>query len=707
MKNKLQDLLLETRSIPVQPDSYDEKTHSVVATAVTEARVRVFDWERFDVIDEVILMDGFEMPADDQAPLVDTHNYYTTQNLYGSARQWQKYPDRVDCRLFFSSVQLAVDAETKVKEGHLNRVSSGYIVEQSVWIDAGTTEMIRGRSYTGPVKIATKCREKEVSLVILPADENSAIRSLRSQPNVMNELLSAGLPANATNEEIRTFIKQQFNPQSTRKDSIMEEELKKLQEQLKASELRLVTLEEGGKTAKTAADVAKRQAEDMKEIVAIAARYADTPGVIELAKKAVDDEKRSVQQFTLEVLEKVKTAPINIPGKEAENRLSIDASGMMQFGVKPWQQRSVKYLNASVLGSRGHKEKSDVLITELRSTVKTMSEVQKSDELREAAQMITSSGIGRLQQYRLLSSLSAAAGGSLIPVPLLAEIFIEVEKHGAARRYFRPIPMTGPGNTLNLDSLTTEAIAYWVATGSLITPADVAFGQTSLTVLKLAAITSWASELPEDSAIAILPIVVDSIARAIRKKEDLAGFIGDGTATYGSFTGLINFAGKVTVMAAGKTSFTNADADDYRAVRDSVNPDFRDGAMWFLMPDSVSGLEGLKDLQGNYIYRAPAAGLPASLWGYPIADSIGINALTVADGAAKKFAAFGNPQNILMGMKREIEFYASREGILSDGAGVVILNALQADAEILRATERVGFKGVRANSLGVLKTAAV
>lgn len=691
---------IEVRSIPVMPASYNEKDRTFDVVASTETPCLVADYERWEIVNEVLLASGRRIRGiGDQVSLLDSHFRGTIEAILGSARNWRTEKTNSLCTIHLTSEEEGVSAEIKIREGHLTDVSVGYRVNKAIWIPENQTQVIEGKSFTGPMKIVTDWTVHELSLVPIGADEFAKFRSVRAA--------ELGLGDDADDDTIRQMInKRNTNiSQPTRKDSSMEEELKTLRAQMETITGQLTALTASNQQAKTDAEAASRAAADIKEIVDIAARYAEYPGVMELAKKTIADEKRNVQSFTLEVLEIVRTIPIAVPGKE-EQRLTIDASGMMQFGVKPWQQRSVKYLNASVLGLKGQKERAEVLTNELRSAVGQMSDIQKNDELREAAQLIKNSGLGRLQQYRLLSSLSAAAGGSLIPVPLLAEIFVEVEKWGVARRYFRPIPMGGAGNTLNLDSLTTEAIAYWVATGSSITASDVAFGQTSLTVLKLAAITSWASELPEDSAIALLPIVVDSIARAIRKKEDLAGFIGDGTATYGSFTGMINFGGRIVTMAGGKTSFADANADDYRAVRDAVNIDFRDGAMWFLSPDAVSGLEGMKDLQGNYIYRAPSGDLPARLWGYPIADSIGINAIgQITDGAAKKFAAFGNPQNILMGMKREIELYASREGVLSDGAGAVILNALQQDAEILRATERVGFKGVRANSIGILKTA--
>jgi len=399
-----------------------------------------------------------------------------------------------------------------------------------------------------------------------------------------------------------------------------------------------------------------------------------------------------------QVLEEVGKNPQAITPAPPENRGAISLSEY----IKPWQRRAVQYLNV-VVAEKKNPEKGHQLRQQFVADLAKVSEVQKNDELREAAQMIVTSGLSPMQQHRLMSSLSAGAGGNLVPTPMLAEIFILVEKWGVARRYFRPIPMTS--ETLKLDSLTTEAVGYWTDQGSNITASDLAFGQGKLTAKKLAAIGAWSNELSEDSAIALLPVVIDSFARAIKKKEDLAGFIGDGTSGYGSITGLINFAGNVITMDSGKTAVTDATADDWKSLRDGVNIDFRDGAMYFLSPASVSGLEGLKDSQGRYIYREPSAGMPAQLWGYPIADNVGINALTQTSAAALKFAAFGNPKLMLMGMRREVEILASRDGVL-DSSGTITYNALQADGEILRITERVGIKAILASGLSVLKTAA-
>ena len=696
--SRLQNERIQTRSIPVVPNSYDEKTHSFECIAATENRVQVLDYERWQVIDEILLMSGQRAPesSPDKCPLLDTHMRFSVDMILGSARDWKVEGDKLACRAYLSSVDEGQKAETKIREGHIDSVSIGYTVDQSVWVDENTTLTINGRTFTGPVKVATQWTRRELSLVPIGADEFAKFRSARA--------VGLGLPENASDEEIRKYINH-TTIKTARKDITMPPTVEDLQKKQEEIDQRMTNLQEETRKQQEAAEKvrleaekAKIEANDATEIMATTSRFAQTPGIYEMAKDAIE-KKRSAKDFMHDVLEKIGSNPTGALPDPA-NRASIIS---MNSFIKPWQRRSVKYLNTICLEKKGS-ARGNILRQELNDEIAKMSEIQKNDELREAIQIITSSGITPLQQARVMSALSDGAGKYLVPTPLLAEIFILVEKWGVARRYFRPIPMVS--ETLKLSSLATEAIAYWTTEAGGITTADLAFGQGTLTAYKLAAITSWSHELDEDSAIALLPVVIDSIARAIKKKEDLAAFIGDGSGTYSAITGILNYAGNVVTMDDGKTAITDADAEDFKDLRDAVNIDFWDGAMFFLSPASVSGLEGLKDLQGRYVYREPAAGLPAMLWGFPIADSVGINALTQTTAVSLKFAAFGNPKLMLMGMRREIEILASQEGVLDNGQGHVSFNALQADGEILRVTERIGIKGVLSTGLSVLRTAA-
>ncbi|MEW6511875.1 MAG: phage major capsid protein [Bacteroidota bacterium] len=699
MKQTLREILqgqLTMRSIVPEPQTYDEKMHSVEAVIASDGGVDVFDWQELAVVREYLIMEGLQFPANGQIPLLDSHDRWSIDSLLGSARDFTQISGTMRARLFFSSTEEGVNAETKVREGHLTDLSIGYRPIDSIRIADGEKALIGSKEYTGPCKVTRTAMVREVSLTPVGADEMSKARAIRTAPELKELLIARGLDPSATFEEMIDFIKREFtnNPQRKESPMLTPEELaaqKKAEEERKAAELK--ALEEARAKAETEAR------ERVESILATAEKFRADVSDMETLKDQAFKEKWSAERFYRETLDRIaKPKPANPPSAPASPSV-----GLREF-VRPWQRRAVKLLNAKVYEARGNEEMARHWYKKLEEDVKAMTDVQRNAEDVEAWERISKSGLAPDQQYRLASTLSTGAGLALVPTPLLAEIFILIEKWGTARRYFRSVPMSAA--TLKLDNLVTEAVAYWTTQGANITASDLVFGQGELSVGKIAGISAWTSELDEDQAIAWLPIFSESIARAIRKKEDLAGFIGDGTATYGSFTGLLNASTNIVTMDAGKTGFSDAGADDYKALRDAVNIDFREGAMYFLSPGEVSNLEGLKDLQGRYIYREPGAGLPAMLWGYPIADSVGINALTQTSAAATKFAAFGNPRHMLMGMKRELELIVSREGVLQAGDGSISYNALQADGAIVRMTERIGFKMILTGGVAVLKTAA-
>ena len=701
---RLQSEKIQTRAIPIVPKSYNPDDHSFECIAATQNRVMVWDWDQWNIVEEILVMAGMRSDSsNDQEPLVDSHLLYSVDYLKGSARQWRTEGDKAICRAFISSTE--PDVETKIKEGHLTDVSIGYRVDQSVWLDENTTMNFDGvGTVKGPCKVALVWTRKELSLCIIGADDVAKMRSTRAQ--------QLGLPATASDDEIRKHLTNQTkqNPLTKRKEVEMDEELKK---QLAESEKRIKALEEEGRTAATAAEkvrldaeLQKREAEGAKEIMATVAKNQTVPGIHEMGRKALE-EKRSSKDFMKEVLEVIgknpQPASPDAPGARAE------ITSLAEF-FKPWQKRSVRYFNALVLDYKGNKERAAEIRSAMEKEFKDMSEVQRNDELREAAQTILNAPISKLQKARLISSLTGPAGGYNVPTPLLAEIFVLVEAWGVARREFRAVPMIA--DTLKLVSIATKVVAYWVTQGNNIPQSDLVLSPGTLSIKKLAALAVWTTELDEDQAVPLLPILTELFAESISKQEDLAAFLGDGSATYGGFTGWLNDVGHVLNMDAGKTAFTDATADDWKALRDAVPASYRIGAKWFMAPGQVSTLEGEKDRQGRYIYREPSAGLPATLWGFPIAFTAepaipGVTAFdSLVSAAATRFAIFGNPKYRLMGQRRGIEAYISREGIVQASDSSILINALQADAEILRMTERVGFAGVNQTASAAIKTAA-
>jgi hypothetical protein len=199
------------------PLTLDVEGRSFDAVGATEAPVEVYDWRRGEIVKEILLMDGCEMPASRQLPLLDSHNRCDTGSVLGSFRQMKVTGDQLIGRVFFSNTPEATSPWTKAREGHLTDFSIGYRVVDSQWVPAGQTTSVRGRSFEGPVSIVTRWRVKELSICPVGADEAAKARSGQPKPNepakekAMDKRLRAylekrGLAADATEDQAWAYM---------------------------------------------------------------------------------------------------------------------------------------------------------------------------------------------------------------------------------------------------------------------------------------------------------------------------------------------------------------------------------------------------------------------------------------------------------------------------------------------------------------------
>lgn len=220
-KTKSEQPAMNYRSAPLTrraegPSSLDEKTRSVEVVLTTEEPARIYDWER-GVINEVLLMSGAQMPANNQLVLLDTHSRYETANIIGSARELRMEGPQMIGRAFYSTAPEAESPWIKTREGHLTDYSIGYRVDEAVWVPEGKSTIIEGRVFNGPVQVATKWTPRELSAVPIGADQNAKARAEINQPLTSKEesnmdpkiramLETKGLPATATDEEAIAFM---------------------------------------------------------------------------------------------------------------------------------------------------------------------------------------------------------------------------------------------------------------------------------------------------------------------------------------------------------------------------------------------------------------------------------------------------------------------------------------------------------------------
>ena len=185
-----------------RPTTLNEAERSVEVIAATEDPTTVMDWER-GLVDEVLLMSGAELPKSRQTVLLDSHSRYGTADIVGSFRDVRVQDGQLVGRAVFSTE--AESVYRKVAEGHLTDFSVGYRVIESQFVPDGEVQKISGRNYTGPVKIATRWRVKELSAVAIGADENAKTRMDSTFDKNQNSQIQeeSTMPKEKTVEEIR------------------------------------------------------------------------------------------------------------------------------------------------------------------------------------------------------------------------------------------------------------------------------------------------------------------------------------------------------------------------------------------------------------------------------------------------------------------------------------------------------------------------
>lgn len=200
----------------IRSDSVDESTRSIEAILATENPVLVFDWSRWEAVDEILLMDGCQLR--DQIPLLNDHRKLSLDDVFGSIREIKRNGQELSCRLYFADMkdhkedpeaQRIERAWTKVKQRHQREVSVGYRIMESTTIPAKESAMVNGRTYTAgsrPLRIATKWLLREGSLTPIAADMAATTRSEDDMNPLLKYLQTIGLRSDATMGEAWQFV---------------------------------------------------------------------------------------------------------------------------------------------------------------------------------------------------------------------------------------------------------------------------------------------------------------------------------------------------------------------------------------------------------------------------------------------------------------------------------------------------------------------
>lgn len=170
---------LTSQSLALRADSINVEARTIEAVFSTGNRVNVVDWQRYEIIEEILIPSGCELPSNRQVPMLDSHMAYGLTTIRGSGRDIKISVSQVDGRLYFAKDEESVRAFDMVREGHVTDVSVGYRVLEFVDIEPGQTREVAGKSYKAGsrrLRITTRWRLHEISLVAIGADPAAKMR---------------------------------------------------------------------------------------------------------------------------------------------------------------------------------------------------------------------------------------------------------------------------------------------------------------------------------------------------------------------------------------------------------------------------------------------------------------------------------------------------------------------------------------------------
>jgi len=230
---------LTIRHYQTRFDTLNEEDRTVEAILSTEDRVAVLDWIGFRVVEEILLMEGFQGKTE-QVPLVDSHDRSSVQKQYGSVRNIRVEDNRLIGTKHFSSSPVADHPWQLTKEKHLTDNSIGYRILNSAIIEKGQETEVAGRKFKASSKrdlrVVTDWELKEVSVVAVGADSkaknrkeaplNGDNKSLSNQNERIGKmekfklwLLERGLNYDDLDEQQREALQADFETEQKRKET--------------------------------------------------------------------------------------------------------------------------------------------------------------------------------------------------------------------------------------------------------------------------------------------------------------------------------------------------------------------------------------------------------------------------------------------------------------------------------------------------------
>lgn len=276
----------------------------------------------------------------------------------------------------------------------------------------------------------------------------------------------------------------------------------------------------------------------------------------------------------------------------------------------------------------------------------------------------------------------------LIPEPLAAAIIQEAPKASAALSLMNKTTLSS--KTQRMPVLDVLPIAYWVGGDTGIKQTSLqAWKNVVMVVEEIACIVPIPEAYLDDADVPLWSQVQPRITEAVGQLIDSAVLWGvNKPTTWGEsvFTG----AGKSQHFVVQGTGVDlGQDVAKLGAAMAQTGYTVNGFAA---APGTSWNLVGLRSAQGVPIYQPDMqAGPGGSLYGYDLSE---VNNGSWVTGLTGAVLLCGDFTKSIIGIRTDISFKMFTEGVISDGAGVVVLNLMQQDAVAMRMTMRLAYATV-------------
>ena len=302
------------------------------------------------------------------------------------------------------------------------------------------------------------------------------------------------------------------------------------------------------------------------------------------------------------------------------------------------------------------------------SFVSPLQRIVENDELRTrlnlaVRQAVNSDGRFSNQIGTLTKALgeTSSPGSTVIDDKLAAEIYNTLATYGVWKSFaVRPVST----RQTKFPVKTARAVANYVLTEAGTIADDTTKAGTSVTgqVEIIAALVNVSLQLIEDAEADITADVLDDFAEAyaLRLDHSCLNAAGAANGTDGSMTGVFQ-GGTAAVADTGDITTELLDLNDFIRCLITVDPAvLTRPSRWWMNPQILVRCVNIVDANGRPIFQtaleAPSPGGIGSILGYPVTLA---HAAPSTNTVNSKVAVFGDPNGLVVGMRKDFAFEAS------------------------------------------------